>query len=150
RRVRVLGAEGRAEGVDLAERAGENLGFELAANRQIGRTAEEVLAVVDLALVVARQLAEVERGDAEHLAGALAVAGGDDRRMDVEKTLFLKEFVDGSADTVADAGHGAEGVAARPQMGLLAQKLHRMPLLLQRIFRRIGPAVDGDRLRLDL
>ena len=46
-RVRVLGAEGRAEGVDVAQRAGVGLALELAADGQAGAAAEEVLRVVD-------------------------------------------------------------------------------------------------------
>ena len=45
--VGVLGAEGRAEGVDLAQGAGEDLGLELAADRQVRGLAEEVLGEVD-------------------------------------------------------------------------------------------------------
>ena len=91
--------------------------FELAADGQVRRLAEEVLRVVDLALVVARQLAEVERRDAEHLAGPFAVAGRDDRRVDVEEALLLEEVVDRLADAVAHAGDGAERVGPRPQVG---------------------------------
>ena len=47
RRVAVLGAEGRAEGVGLAQRAGEGLGLELPADGQIGRPVEEVVREID-------------------------------------------------------------------------------------------------------
>ncbi len=48
RGVRVLGAERRAERVDLAQRAGEDLGLQLAADGQIRGPVEKVLRVVDL------------------------------------------------------------------------------------------------------
>ena len=51
--LRVLGAEGRAEGVDLAQRAGEDLRLELAADGQEGRLAEEVLGEIDGAVLAA-------------------------------------------------------------------------------------------------
>ena len=41
-RVAVLGAEGRAEGVGLAQPAGERLRLELPADGQIGRAVEEI------------------------------------------------------------------------------------------------------------
>ena len=41
-RVAVLGAEGRAKGVGLAQPAGKRLGLELPADGQIGRAVEEV------------------------------------------------------------------------------------------------------------
>ena len=55
--LRVLGAERRAEGVDLAERAGEDLAFELAADGEVRRLVEEVLGVIDFAFVVRGSLA---------------------------------------------------------------------------------------------
>ena len=45
--VRVLGAEGRSEGVDRADSCGERFAFELAADCERGFLAEEVLGVVD-------------------------------------------------------------------------------------------------------
>src|SRR5579875_2979263 len=148
RRVRVFGAEGRAEGIDFAQRTSENLGFELAANRQVGHAPKKVFRIVNFSLMIARWLAQVEGGDAEHLSGAFAIAGGDDRRMDVEKPLFLKEIVNRAADAVTDARDGAEGIAARPQMGLLTQKLQGVPFLLQGILGGISPAVNNDGLGL--
>ncbi len=140
RGVRVLGAERRAERVDLAQRAGEDLAFELAADGEIGRAVEEVLGVVDVAPAGCRlgQLGRVERGDAEHLAGAFAVAGGDDRRVDVEEALLLEEVVDRAADAVAHPRDGAERVGPRPQVGDRAQELERVPLLLQRVRFGVG------------
>ena len=71
RRVRVLGAKRRAERVNLAERRGVDFAFELAGDGEIRRPLEEVLRVVDLALVVPRRLGRVDRRDAEHLARPL-------------------------------------------------------------------------------
>ena len=69
RRVGVLGAEGRAEGVDLAQRQAVRLDVELAGD------GEERLACRrspcgsrSCPSVVARQVGQVERGHAEHLA----------------------------------------------------------------------------------
>ena len=47
--VRVLGTKRRAERVDLAERGGEDLRFQLAADRQVSGAIEEILCKVDLA-----------------------------------------------------------------------------------------------------
>jgi hypothetical protein len=73
RGVAVLGAEGRAEGVDLAQREAVALDVELAGHGQEGFLAEEVAAEVDVALAVARQVGHVQRGHAEHLSGAFGV-----------------------------------------------------------------------------
>ena len=52
RRVRVLGAERRAEGVDVAEREREDLALELPAHGEVGGLAEEVLREVDGAVLL--------------------------------------------------------------------------------------------------
>ena len=134
-RVAVLGAEGRAEGVGLAQRAGERLGLELPADGQIGRPVEEVEREIDacrlfLALCrwLLRHLRQVERGDLEHGPGPFAIAGGDDRRVDVEEAPLLEELVDRVADAVPHPGDGAEGVGPRPQMGDRPQELERVAL----------------------
>ena len=58
--------------------------------------------------------------------------------------------MDRKAHLIAHPSHGAERVAARPQVGLLPQKLQRRGLFLKRVRRRIGPAVDHDLLRQHL
>jgi len=45
RGVAALGAEGRAEGVGLAEGLGEDFGLQLAGDRQVGLLAEEILGI---------------------------------------------------------------------------------------------------------
>ena len=65
-------------------------------------------------------------------------------RVHVEEAALLEELVDGERQRVADAEDGAEGVRARAQVGDLAQELHRVPLLLERIGRRVGGAEDVD------
>jgi hypothetical protein len=124
RGVRVLGTEGRAEGVDLAQRQAIGLDVELAGHRQVGLLAEEVLVLKSIApLSVRGHVREIERGDAEHLPGALAVAGGHDRRVDPEEAALVEEAVDGLGDAVAHARHRAEGVGARAQVRHFAQEL---------------------------
>ena len=76
-RVAGLGAEGRAEGVHVAERHGEDLGVELARHGQRHRLAKEILGEVHLAVFGQGLRVCVQRGHAEHLARALAVAARD-------------------------------------------------------------------------
>ncbi len=95
RGVGVLGTERGAEGVDVAEGHGEVLGVELAGHGQRGGGAEEVLAEVHVAVLVQRRVGRVDGGDVEHLAGALAVARGDDGGVHVDEAAVLEEAVDG-------------------------------------------------------
>ena len=57
--VGVFGAEGRAEGIDVAEGLREGLAVELAGDGQVRLLAEEVLAVVDLAVLGAGQVVKI-------------------------------------------------------------------------------------------
>ena len=149
-RVGVLSAERRAEGVDVAERHGEVLGLELARNREVGSLAEEVLAVVDVAMVVERRVGRVDRGHVEHLAGALAVACGDDGRVHIDEAALLEEGVDGEGGHGAHAEHGAEQVGAGAQVLDGAQELDGVALLLQRVVGGRGTLdLDGKRLELE-
>ena len=147
--VGVFGAEGRAEGIDVAEGLRKRLAVELAGDGQVRLLAEEVLAVVDPAVLSAGQVIKIERRDLEHLARALAVGAGDERRMDVDEVALLEELVDGVGDEAADAEDGLEGVRARTQMRHGAQILHRMALGLDGIIRG-GRALDEDLARLQL
>ena len=105
--------------------------------------AKEVLTPVDLAGLGEGRVFGVERGHAEHLAGALAVTRGDDGGVDVDKALLLEEAVDSGSCDRADAEHGAEQVGARAQVLLGAQELDGCALLLQRVI-RCARALDLD------
>ena len=113
RGVGVFGAEGGAKGVHVAKGHGKVLGIELAGHGKARVLAKEVLAPVDLAGLGEGRVCRIERGDGEHLARALAVARGDDGRVEVEEALALEELVDGSCRGGADAEHGAEQVGTR-------------------------------------
>ena len=73
---------------------------------------------------------------AEHLARALAIAGGDDGRVDVDEIPLVEKPVDREGHAAADAEHRAVEIGARPQMGDAAQELLAVAFLLQRIILR--------------
>ena len=60
RRVAVLRAEGRAEGINFRKCQGENLSFQLTAYGEIGRPAEKILLPVDVAVGGARQIRKLK------------------------------------------------------------------------------------------
>ena len=147
--VGVLGAERRTEGVHVAEGEREVLGVELTGHGQVRALAEEILAEIDLAVIRARQVVEVERRDAEHLARALTVRARDDRGLDVDEAAVLEERVHRLRGHAADAERRAEEVRARTQMLDRAQEFHTVALFLQRIIRR-GRALERDAVGLEL
>ena len=147
--VGVLGAERRAESVHVAEGEREVFGIELAGHGQVRALAEEILAEIDLAVVRARQIVEVERRDAEHLARALAVRARDDRGLHIDEAALLEERVHRLRRHAAHAERRAEEIRARTQMLDRAQEFHTVALFLQRIIRR-GRALERDAVGLEL
>ena len=147
--VGVLRPEGGAKGVDVAEGHGEGLAVELAGDGQIGGLAVEVLGVIHLAVLGFGHVVQVQGGDLEHLAGALAVRAGDQGRMDIDKVPVLEELVDSHGSQTPDAEHGLEGVGPGPQVSDGPQELHGVPLGLQGIVAG-GGAFHGDGAGLNL
>ena len=150
RSVGILGAERRSERIDCAESRCSKLALKLSGNSKAGRLSEEILRIVHLALFVLRDVVEVKRCHLKHRAGTLAVARCDERRVEIEETTVVEEFVDCISQRVAYAEHRAESVCARTQMSLLAQEFESVSFFLQRISLRIGSAVDFKRFRLHL
>ncbi len=144
-----LGAEGRAEGVYVAEGHGKVLGVELAGNGQVRGLAEEVLAEVDLAVLGAGRVVGIERGHAEHLPRAFGVGAGDDGRVHIHKAAALEEFMHRVGRHAAHAEDRGEQVGAGAQVLDRAQEFHAVALLLQRIVGR-GDALHRDLVRLEL
>src|SRR5262245_57584167 len=99
--VGVLRPEGGAECVNVAEGEREDLACELSAHREVGGLAKKVATEVDRAVLSPRQVGQVERGDTEHLAGALAVGSGDDGRVHVDEPSLAKKLMDSERERVA-------------------------------------------------
>src|SRR5689334_24569333 len=129
--IRVLRAERRAERIDLRHRHAIGFDVELSGDGEERLAPEEVLAEVNFALGRARQIHEVERRDAEQLAGAFRIRSGDDRRIDPEKAMLVEETMDRLCDGVAHACDGADHVGARAQMRDLPEELERVRLWLK-------------------
>ena len=150
RGVGVLGTEGRAECVDGAECRSAELALELAAHGECRGLAEEVLGVVNVALLVAGKVGEGQRRNLEHSSGALAVAGGDEGCVEIEESALVEELMDGESQCRAYSQHGAEGGGAGAQVGFLAEKFHGVALLLQGVCLGVGGAVDFEGVGLHL
>ena len=141
--VGVLGPEGGAEGIHIAEGHGEVLGVQLAGHGQAGFLTEEVLGVIHLPVLGLGDVVQVEGGHLEHLAGTLAVAAGDDGGLYIHKTPALEKLMHRVGRRGADAERGGEQVGAGPQVLDGPQEFHAVALFLQGIVRR-GPALHGD------
>ena len=147
--VRHLGAERRSERVHVAERHGKVLGVELAGYSEAGWLAEEVLAVVDRAVLLAGEVIEVERRDSEHLPRALAVGAGDYRGVYIHEPAALEKLMHRLRRDASHAERRGEEIRAGSEMLYSAQKLHAVALFLQGVIRR-GRALDSYFVRLEL
>ena len=147
--VGIFGAEGRAKGVHIAKGHGEVLGVQLAGHGQAGLFAEEVLGVVHLPVLGLGDVVQIQGGHLEHLAGALAVAAGDDGGLHIDEAPALEELMHRIGRHGADAERGGKQVGAGTEVLDGAQELHAVTLLLQGIVRR-GLALHLDGVRLDL
>lgn len=86
-------------------------------------------------------------GDLEHLAGALAVGGGDDGGLHVDEPVVLEEEVGGVGQAVLYSGHCGVYAGADSQMGDLAQVFVGEVVAAQRVFLVVALAQDLDVVR---
>ena len=115
-RVTVLGTECRSESVDVLKCHCEGLAVQLAADREVGRLVEEVLAVVDLTVVRLRDVVEIKCCDLKHLTCTLAVGTGDQRCMYINEVSLLEESVDRISAQGSYSEDRLEQVRSRTQM----------------------------------
>src|SRR4030095_1833016 len=69
----------------------------------------------------------------EQLAGAFAIASGDDRRMHVNEPAILEKLVNSEREPAAHTQHATEKIRSWTQMRDLTQKFRRVPFFLERI-----------------
>ena len=131
--VRVLGSKRRAKGVNLGQSQRECFRFELTAHGQKSRPSEEVFRIIDFAVRRSWHLFRVQRRNAKQFSSTFAIAAGDDRRVDVNKTALLKKLVNGKCQTAPHAKDATEEVRAGAEMSDFAKKFRRMALFLERV-----------------
>lgn len=144
RGVRGLRAERGAKGIHLAESKGECFGRQLTRYGQISLFAEKVFTGIYLAGRFGRQ-----GGHPEHIAGAFAVVGRYNGRVDIDKSPLVKKVMNGKGTFTAHTKNGVIGIGSRSQMGNGSQIFKRMAFFLQRIIGRGRPLHLGA-LRLQL
>ena len=149
--VGVFGAEGWAEGVDFRQCAGIGLAVQLAGYGQERLFTKEVFIEVDFALIVTRQVFQIQRRHAEHFAGAFGIGSGDQRGGNPEEALFVEESVQRLRQGMTHASYRANQVGARTQVRYFTQILDAVALGRHRVGVRVfHPAGDFHAGRLDL
>lgn len=70
----------------------------------------------------------------KHLSSALAVTGGDQRRVDMHKTSGLEKGMGGMCEGIANAGNSPDQVGSGAKVQPLTQALHALSLLAEWVF----------------
>ena len=101
-------------------------------------TGKEISREVNLAILCFREVVEVKGRYLKHRSGAFAVAGRDERGVQIEESAFIEKFMDGESEGRTHSEYSAEGVGSRTQMGDLAQEFESVTFFLERIFLGVG------------
>ena len=133
RREGIFRPERGAEGIYIAESHCKRFAVKLSAHGQISFPAEEILAVVNLAVLGLGQVIHVKRCHAEHFARAFAVARGDERGMHIKEAALVKEAVYGLRHNAAHPECRLEHVRAGPKVLNGAKVFKAVPFFLKGI-----------------
>ena len=147
--VAVFGAEGRAEGINIAECKCKGFAMQLAADGQVTGLPKEVLGEVDLSVLRLGRVIHIEGCDAEHLACTLTVAACKQRSVYINKPALIEEAVYRLGNYAAHTENSLEGVCTGSEMLNGAEVFKAVTLLLKRIIRRAF-ALDHDFLCMNL
>lgn len=110
----------------------------------MGAFTEEVLAVVDIAVLIFGRGRRIKGRYPEHLARSLRIVARDDGRVQVIEVAVVVVFVGREGQRVPQAEDGAEGVRPHPELSVLAQELHRLALGLEWVSAQVGGTVNRD------
>ena len=91
--IKKLCTEGRSKGIYIAECLCKSLTVQLSADSKVGLFSEEVLAVIDLPLIIYRCIYKVKCSDLEHLSCTLTVTSCDQWCMHIYETSLLEELM---------------------------------------------------------
>ena len=91
---------------------------------------EEVLAVINCAVLSLRNVIKIESRYLEHLTGTLTVTTGDQRGMHIDKSPLHEEGVDRISDQGSDTEHCLESIGTCSQMRDGTQILKGVTLFL--------------------
>src|SRR5208337_5093672 len=141
--IGILRPESGTEGIYFPEGQSINFGLKLTAHGEKGRPCKKIVPVCALALLIAG-VSRIERSYAEDFSGSFTVACGNYRCMDIVKTEILKELVNCVAQPAANSCCRPYRVGPWPKVRDLPQILEGVPLFLQRIECRVGPAIQMD------
>ena len=110
--VGVLCTECRSECVYIAECLCKGLAVQLTAYCQVGLLAEEVLGIIDVSLLIGRDVIQIHSRNLEHLSSTLTVASCDKRCVYIDKSSLLEELMDCICTKGTYTEHSLEGICS--------------------------------------
>ncbi len=99
----------------------------------MGLSSEEILCVVDLALIVSGKVVEIESGYLKHRSGSFRITARNERCVDIHEAVVMEESVYGISRLAPYTERGAECICPCAQMGILPEILSAHLVLLKRI-----------------
>ena len=89
--IRVFCTERRAKGINFGQSTGVGFAVQLTGNGQESFFTKEVFVEIDFALIVTRQVFQIQRRHAEHFTGTFRIGSGDQRSRYPKETLLVEE-----------------------------------------------------------
>ena len=129
-RVRILRAERGPEGVDLPQRHGAQLCFQLAAHRQVCSLSKEVFSKINAAVLRLGHIVQVQRGHLEHLACPFGIATGDDGRVHLKNPSSVKNLCTAKFSAWRTRNTAPNVLVRKRRWAFSSEKLHGVALHL--------------------
>ena len=92
RSIGILGAKGRTEIINIAQRQSANLGLKLSGDGQERLDTKKIFVEINFA-IFCRDIFQVKGSDPKNLAGSLGIRGGNHRGMDIIKAPILEKLM---------------------------------------------------------
>ena len=141
--VRVFCTERRAKGINFGQGAGVGFTVQLTGNGQEGFLTKEVFVEIDFALIVTRQVFQIQRRNTEHFTGTFRIGSGDQRSRYPKETLLVEEAMQRLRQRMTYARYRTNHIGARTHMRHFTQILDAVTLSRHWVGIRIfNPARD--------
>src|SRR5690606_25126477 len=119
--IGVLGTESRPESINPSQSHGCSFCFQLPGNGKICFFTEKIFGIIHLSVFVSRNLVQIKGGNAKHFASTFCICSGDNRRIDIEKMIFMEKLMNSKTHCTSHPKNGTEKIGTEPKMCLFAK-----------------------------
>src|SRR5690606_39974808 len=136
--IGVLSPERRSKSVDFGQAHGRQFALQLAGNRQVCFSPEEILFIIYISILCQREVLKVQCGDFKGFTSAFSIGSSNNRGMYIEKSFVVEIAMYRKCQGMSYPKHGSKSGCPYPQMRIFPQKLQGMFFWLDRVFLHIG------------